>query len=122
MLLAIKHLYPAAVAERDFRLRDDSDSRGTYVEFWDTLVLGPQPTKEVLQAAEIVANDAAIAAATKEAQDIAAARTYAKLIALKNMSPAQVQAWVAANVTNLAQAQDAIATLAIAVSILARKL
>jgi hypothetical protein len=38
------------------------------------------------------------------------------------MTPAQVQTWVTANVTNLAQAQDAIATLAIAVSILARRL
>jgi hypothetical protein len=33
-----------------------------------------------------------------------------------------VTAWVAANVTNLAQAQDAIATLAVAVSVLARRL
>ena len=54
--------------------------------------------------------------------DRAAARAYVKLNALKNMTPAQVQAWVAANVTNLAQAQDAIATLAIAVGILARGL
>jgi hypothetical protein len=58
----------------------------------------------------------------KNAEDAAAAKTYAKLTALKQMSPAEVQAWVAANVTNLAQAQDAIATLAIAVSILARRL
>ncbi len=54
--------------------------------------------------------------------DAAAANTYANLTALKGMTPAQVQDWVAANVTNLAQAQDAIATLAIAVSILARRL
>lgn len=59
---------------------------------------------------------------TQEALDIAAAKSYAKLAALKNMTPAQVQAWVAANVTNLAQAQDAICTLAIAVGILARRL
>jgi hypothetical protein len=52
----------------------------------------------------------------------AAARAYAKLAALKTMTPAQVQTWVSANVTNLAQAQDAIATLAIAVGILARQL
>jgi len=38
------------------------------------------------------------------------------------MTPAQVRAWVDANVTNLSQAQDAIKTLAIAVSILARRL
>jgi hypothetical protein len=58
----------------------------------------------------------------KEIADVAAAKTYAKLTALRGMSPAQVQTWVAANVTNLAQAQDAIATLAMAVSILARRL
>ena len=54
--------------------------------------------------------------------DAAAARQYAKLVALKSMTPAQIQAWVSANVTNLAQAQDAIATLAIAVGILARSI
>lgn len=59
---------------------------------------------------------------TQDQLDAAAAKAYAKLTALKSMTPAQVQAWVAANVTNLAQAQDAIATLAIAVSLLARSL
>ena len=61
-------------------------------------------------------------APTPDEVDRAAARAYAKLTALKTMTPAQVQAWVAANVTNLAQAQDAIATLAIAGGILARQL
>jgi len=59
---------------------------------------------------------------TQDEVDRTAARGYVKLNALKNMTPAQVQTWVAANVTNLAQAQDAIATLAIAVGILARQL
>jgi hypothetical protein len=54
--------------------------------------------------------------------DAAAAREYAKLAALRGMTPAQVVAWVSANVTNLAQAQDAIATLAVAVSVLSRRL
>ena len=54
--------------------------------------------------------------------DAGAARQYAKLQALKGMTPAQVSSWVDANVTNLASAQDAIKTLAIAVSILARRL
>lgn len=61
-------------------------------------------------------------APTPDEADRAAARAYAKLTALRNMTPAQVQTWVAANVTNIAQAQDAIATLAIAVGILARQL
>jgi hypothetical protein len=54
--------------------------------------------------------------------DEQAARQYGKLSALAAMTPAQVQAWVQANVTNLAQAQDAIATLAVAVSVLARRI
>lgn len=59
---------------------------------------------------------------TQDDVDRAAARAYAKLAALRTMTPAQVQSWVSANVTNLAQAQDAIATLAIAVGILSRQL
>ena len=59
---------------------------------------------------------------TQDEQDAQAAKSYGKLTALAAMTPAQVQAWVTANVTNLAQAQDAIATLAVAVSILARRL
>lgn len=60
--------------------------------------------------------------ARKDEQDAAAAKAYTKLKNLMQMTPAEVQAWVAANVTNLAQAQDAIATLAIAVGVLARRL
>jgi hypothetical protein len=59
---------------------------------------------------------------TQDQIDAAAAKEYARLQALMGMTPAQVQAWVTANVTNLAQAQDAISTLAIAVSVLARRL
>ena len=72
--------------------------------------------------AQIAADEAAqqVEAAAQRA-DITAAKSYAKLTALKNMTPAQVQTWVDNNVTNLAEAQDAIKTLAVAVSILARK-
>lgn len=59
---------------------------------------------------------------TQDQLDIEAAKTYAKLVALRNMTPQQVQTWVDGNVTNLAEAKDAIKTLAIAVSILARRL
>ena len=59
---------------------------------------------------------------TQDQLDAAAAKAYPKLAALMAMTPAQVQAWVTANVTTLAQAQDAITTLAIAVAILARRL
>lgn len=59
---------------------------------------------------------------TQDELDAEAAKQYAKLVALKNMTPAQVQAWVDANINNLADAKDALKTLAIAVSILARRL
>jgi hypothetical protein len=50
-----------------------------------------------------------------------AAKNYAKLISLGNMTPAQIQTWVTANVTNLTQAQDAIKTLAVGMSVLIRQ-
>lgn len=61
-------------------------------------------------------------AVAADAADVAAVRTYTKLVALKNMTPAQVSAWVDANVTNLAQIQDALKTLAMLDGILARRL
>ena len=59
---------------------------------------------------------------TPDEVDRAAVRAYAKLTELRKMTPAQVQAWVTANVTTLADAKDAITTLAIAVGILSRQL
>lgn len=75
--------------------------------------------------AKYVPSPAEVAAAARAAQDAAeaqAAREYPKLIALKSMSPAELDAWVEANVNNLAAVKDAIKTLAIAVGILARRL
>jgi len=60
--------------------------------------------------------------AIQDEVDAAEARAYTKLKALKAMTPSQVQAWVTANVKTLAQAQDAITTLAIGMSILARRI
>lgn len=62
------------------------------------------------------------AEATKQAQAAADAKADAKLAALADMSPSQVRAWIAANVTNLSDAKDVLATLAIAVSILTRRI
>lgn len=61
------------------------------------------------------------AKAAKYAADSETASQYAKLQALAVMSPSEVQTWVTTNVTSLAQAQDAITTLAIAVSVLSRQ-
>ena len=58
----------------------------------------------------------------KDAADAYAAKTYKKLENLCKMTPDEVQAWVTANVTTLTQARDAITTLAIAVSVLGRRL
>ena len=74
----------------------------------------PGPTPQEVAAAE--------ARRIKNSEDSEAARQYDKLKNLIQMSPAEVKAWVAANVTNLAQAQDAIATLAVAVSVLGRRI
>jgi hypothetical protein len=54
--------------------------------------------------------------------DKEAVKSYAKLVALKNMTPAQVSSWVDANVTNLSQAQDAIKTLAIGMGYIIRQI
>lgn len=82
-----------------------------------------------LSAEEIAAKAAAVEAAlaevavqAKAAADAATARQDAKLAALGRMTPSEVRSYVAANVTNLSDAKDVLATLAIAVSILSRKL
>lgn len=59
---------------------------------------------------------------TQDQLDSDAARVYAKLVALRGMTPAEVDAWVELNVTNLDTAKDAIKTLAIAISILSRRI
>ena len=56
----------------------------------------------------------------KNSTDASAARSDAKLQAFFAMSPAQVRAWILLNVTTLADAKDALATLAVAVSALMR--
>jgi len=79
----------------------------------------------VPQGAAIIAADPPTAEELKHAQDradAAAAKADNKLTAFSNMTPAQVRSWIAANVNNLAEAKDAMATLAVAVSILARRL
>ena len=59
---------------------------------------------------------------TPDEADAKVARSNGKLAALAKLTPAQVQAWVNSNVTTLADAKDVIATLAVAVSVLARRL
>ena len=98
-----------------------ADSGNTdYQVFLAWVAAGNTPTPRDAQ--EVAYEAAQAAKDSQDAADAASARAHVKLKALSGMTPAQVQTWVASNVTNLAQAQDAIATLAIAVSILARRL
>ena len=60
--------------------------------------------------AQIAAADAVRVATQNNAQ---AARQYAKLVAMRGMTPAQLQVWVAANVVDLPSARDALLTLAV---------
>jgi hypothetical protein len=54
--------------------------------------------------------------------DAEAARTYAKLVAIRDMTPAEVQTWIDANLTDLATAKDVIKTLAVGFCVLARRI
>jgi len=74
---------------------------------------------------ELIPTQAEIEAQGAEAQykqDAQNAKQYAKLQALSSLTPAQIQSWVQANVNTLADAKDALKTLAVAVGILARRL
>jgi hypothetical protein len=75
------------------------------------------------QKAQIAAAVAAgVVARQKDGADATVAKAYPRLKALTGMSPAQVQTWGAANLGTDAQKQEAIITLAIGFSILARRL
>lgn len=65
--VVLLHLYPAANPTRDFRVQDDGDGRGPRIVRWDAEKLGPQPTSDVLFAAEAAALDAVRVRAIKAA-------------------------------------------------------
>jgi|GEM_PF-5605299 hypothetical protein len=75
------------------------------------------PTEEAARQADEAARLAAHAALKA---DLSTLRADAALKALMRSSPAQIDAWVAANVTDLASARNAIRLLARAVSVVAR--
>ena len=62
------------------------------------------------------------AAQAKANADAVAAKKDAKLTALADMTPAQVREWVNAQVKTLADAKDVLATLAVAVSVITKRL
>lgn len=59
---------------------------------------------------------------TKDERDAVAARQYAKLNAIKSMSPSEIISWIDTNISNLADAKEALKTMAVAVSVLARRI
>lgn len=59
---------------------------------------------------------------TQEQLDAQAAKAHAKVAALRSMKPAEAAAWVDVNVTNLAEAKDLLKTIAVVLSVLARRL
>lgn len=61
------------------------------------------------------------AQAAQDAQDKADAKADAQLKALLDMTPAQIDAWMASNVTTIAQARVVLARLAKAVAVIARR-
>jgi len=83
-----------------------------FVAYKTWLAAGGVPDPAPDPAGELAGNDL----------DAYNARNYAKLKTLTAMTPAQVQAWVQANVNTLADAKDALKTLAVAVVVLARRL
>jgi hypothetical protein len=73
----------------------------------------PQPSAD-----EVAAKDRRL----KDIADEEAAKSDEKVRAFADMSPDEVRAWIGKNVSTLADAKDVIATLAVAVSVLTRKL
>jgi len=85
MYKTIKYLYPNA-EDWDFQLRDDSDGKGVYLDFWNEEKLGTKPemsfiiskideTEILIQAEEVAAKAAAeakLAALGLTAEDLKA--------------------------------------------------
>lgn len=85
---------------------------------WDVPEHPAQPTTAEITQWTKEFNDAEAA----KLADATAVKTYQKLVALKTMTPAEVQSWVQANVNTLADVKDAIKTLAVGVGFLARNI
>jgi hypothetical protein len=60
MFSEIKYLYPNAIPQVDFELRDDSQGEGVYIHQWNTPKLGVQPTSAQLQVVSSVAVSAQV--------------------------------------------------------------
>lgn len=86
----------------------------TIFAYYDMRMSAPPTPEEMAAAAALAAEKAARAA------DIAALVGDAKVQAFRTLTPGQVRAWVNSNVATLADARDALGTLAVVVLALAR--
>jgi hypothetical protein len=84
---------------------------GSWRDYQDWLVQGNTPIP-----------DDPPAPLSKDELDAVAARQYAKLNAIKSMSPSEIISWIDTNISNLADAKEALKTMAVAVSVLARRI
>lgn len=102
----------------------DFADKGTWVIHFDPSATAPQraAADAVVAAFDVAAEDANEASEeAKFESDAAAVKSDNALKALVNMSPSQIDAWAAANITNLAEARSALVKLAKIVSILGRR-
>lgn len=107
------------------RIDDDGKWRQSFSPnhpMYQEYVAAGGQTDPYVPSAEELQVQAAIAKQKATETDKTVARQNTKLQALAEMTPAQVQAWVEANVRTLPDAKDLLGTLAVAVSILARQL
>jgi len=103
---------------RSTDVRVEPSGPGTWLvyERGDTLPSVPAPTpEEIADAAKSAAEEA-----RTEAEAVAIMKDP-KLQAITKMTPTEVRAWVQTSVKDLAQTHDALATLAVAVSVLSRR-
>jgi len=103
---------------RSTDLRVEPSGPGTWLVYEpdDTLPPVPEPTPEELAAAA-----KAVAEEARTEAEAAAIMKDPKLLAIAKMTPTEVRAWVQTSVKDLAQTHDALATLAVAVSVLSRR-
>ena len=81
----------------------------------------PLPPVREPTAEELAAEAKAVAEKARTDEEAVAIMKDPKVQAVAKMTPTEVRAWVAGSVQDLAQTRDALATLAVAVSVLSRR-
>lgn len=118
--MALYQLVSGGVKTSDLFIPNDPANRH-WREFLDWQAAGNIPDPQFTQA-ELDAQAAAIAAESLDREDRAAAKADPLIANLAGKTPAQIDAYIVANVTDLASAKLVLRGLAQVVGILARKL